>query len=100
MTTAKAIARPVPFLTLVGWTTLATLFLFFIDEGNLSLDGLWEMHNLAPMAIYFAGILAVTGLLALLTARWKAGAGRTLLVLLGGAALGTVAVVGLFLGLG
>ena len=92
--------RPVPFLTLVGWTTLATLFLFFIDEGNLSLDGLWEMHNLVPMAIYFAGILAVTALLALLTARWKAGAGRTLLVLLGGAVLGTVAVVGLFLGLG
>ena len=55
--------RPVPFLTLVGWTTLATLFLFFIDEGNLSLDGLWEMHNLVPMAIYFAGILAVTALL-------------------------------------
>ena len=43
---------------LVGLSFVWTLFLFFIDEGRYSLQGIEEPGNALAMSIYFIGILA------------------------------------------
>ena len=45
---------------LVPLVLLTTLFLFFIDEGRYTLQGLFELGNMVAMAFYFIGMLLST----------------------------------------
>lgn len=42
----------------VTLSLLATLFLFYIDEGHYSLRGIMHIGNLIVLSFYFTGILA------------------------------------------
>lgn len=78
---------------LLGTALLVTLFLYFIDEGRYSLEGLFTAGNSIAMGIYLLGLIGGLFLMAQVFAKRPAGAVRTALVV----GLGTV--VGLVFGL-
>ncbi|MGB0402683.1 MAG: hypothetical protein ACPGEG_01210 [Salibacteraceae bacterium] len=43
-------------LIFLGTSGIVTLFLFYIDEGNYSLDNLFTTGNMISLSIYFIGI--------------------------------------------
>jgi hypothetical protein len=85
---------------LLGTALLVTLFLYFIDEGRYSLEGLFTTGNLIAMAIYFVGLVAGLFTVSALFAHRTPGASRTVLVLGLGTALGFVFGLLLILGVG
>lgn len=42
-------------LTFLGTSLIFTLFLYYIDEGRYSLEGLLTLGNIVAMSIYFLG---------------------------------------------
>ncbi len=93
-------SRPFHWSLLLGVALLATLFLFFIDEGRYTLDGLLTMGNLIAMSFYLLGLVAGLFTAAALFERRAPGATRTVLVLVLGTVLGFVFGLLLILGLG
>jgi hypothetical protein len=85
---------------LVGTALLLTLFLYFIDEGRYSLEGLLTAGNLIAMSIYLVGLLLGLLLAARLFAQRTPGAGRTTAVLVLGSVLGLGIGLLLILGVG
>lgn len=77
-----------------------TLFLYFIDEGRYTLDGLFTLGNALAMSIYLVGMVGGLFAAAELLARLHPSPVRTLLVLLLGAVLGLLLGLVLITGLG
>ena len=94
------IARPLPTALLLGAALLFTLFLFFIDEGRYSLEGLLTGGHMIAIAIYFIGLVLGLFIMARVFATLAAGPGRTALILCLGTALGFVLGLILILGSG
>ena len=72
---------------------IVTLFLYFIDEGRYSLEGLFTLDNSIAMSIYLVGMVLGLFLMAAVFEKRPTSRARTALVL----CLGTV--VGLIFGL-
>lgn len=72
---------------------IVTLFLYFIDEGRYSLEGLFTLGNIIAMSIYLVGMVLGLFLMAAVFEKRPPSPARTALVL----SLGTV--VGLIFGL-
>lgn len=94
MVIAQPATRPLHWSKLLSTAILVTLFLYFIDEGRYSLEGLFTTGNLVAMAVYFTGLLLGLVLMAMAFARRKPGPGRTVLTL----GLGTILGFGIGLG--
>lgn len=85
---------------LLGTAITITLFLYFIDEGRYSLEGLFTVGNIIAMGFYLMGLCAGLFLMAQLFAKREPGMLRTVLVLTTGTVVGFVIGLGLILGLG
>jgi len=85
--------RPLHWALLLGTALLVTLFLYFIDEGRYSLEGLLTVGNVVAMGVYLLGLVGGLFLVAGLFAKRHPSPARTVVVL----TLGTV--VGFALGL-
>lgn len=92
--------RPLHWSLLLGTAIAITLFLYFIDEGRYSLEGLFTAGNIIAMGIYLIGLVLGLFLTAQLFAKRQAGPLRTALVLSIGTVVGFVFGLGLILGLG
>jgi hypothetical protein len=93
-------ARPLHWSLLLGTALLVTLFLYFIDEGRYSLEGLLTVGNVIAMAIYFVGLVAGLFTVSSLFKRRSPSASRTALILVLGTVLGFVFGLVLILGVG
>jgi hypothetical protein len=67
---------------------LATLFLYWIDEGRYSLNGLLSIGNLIALSFYFLGLLAGLFLMAFASERILSGGWRLPVTVLAGLPLG------------
>lgn len=85
---------------LTGTAFAVVLFLYFIDEGRYSLQGLLTAGNLFAMSIYFLGSILGLFLMSTWFAKRKPGTARTLAVLVLGTLLGIVLSVLSMFGLG
>ncbi|MCU0320331.1 MAG: hypothetical protein MUE88_09685 [Flavobacteriales bacterium] len=85
---------------LLGTALLLTLFLYFIDEGRYSLEGLFTAGNGIAMSIYLVGLMGGLFGAAWLLEKWHPSPMRTVLVLVLGAVLGVVLGLLLIIGLG
>ena len=85
--------RPLHWALLLGTALLVTLFLYFIDEGRYSLEGLLTVGNVVAMGVYLLGLVGGLFLVDGLFAKRHPSPARTVVVL----TLGTV--VGFALGL-
>ena len=92
--------RPLHWSLLLGTAIAITLFLYFIDEGRYSLEGLFTVGNIIAMGVYLIGMVAGLFLMAQLFAKRPPGPFRTALILTSGTAVGFVLGLGLILGLG
>jgi hypothetical protein len=92
--------RPLHWSFLLGAALVVTLFLYFIDEGRYSLEGLFTLGNMVAMAIYFFGLVMGLFLMAQLFAKRQAGPLRTALVVSTGAIIGTIIGLGIIMGIG
>lgn len=97
---ANSIPRPLHWSLLLGTAITITLFLYFIDEGRYSLEGLFTVGNIIAMGVYLMGLCAGLFLMARLFAKREPGTLRTVLVLTTGTVVGFVIGLGLILGLG
>ena len=89
----RTVPKPIPAVLLLGTALCIVLFLYFIDEGRYSMQGLFTVEHGAVLGIYLVGLfLGMRWMSRVFSAR-PAGAGRLLLV------LGLGSVVGLTLGL-
>jgi hypothetical protein len=73
---------------LLGTALLLTLFLYYIDEGRYSLEGLFSAGNLIAMSIYLVGLVGGLFGAGWLLERLHPSPMRTALVLMLGAVLG------------
>ncbi len=92
--------RPLHWSLLLGIALLATLFLFYIDEGRYSLEGLFEPGNSVAMGIYLVGMVLGLFLMAALFEKRHPSPVRTALVLGLGTVVGFVFGLLLILGIG
>ena len=99
-TTITTTPRPLHWSLLLGTALLVTLFLYFIDEGRYSLEGLFTTGNAIAMGVYLIGMLLGLALMANLFAKRHPSPIRTLLVLTLGIVLGSVFGLLLILGVG
>lgn len=96
----NTVPRPLHWSLLLGTAIAITLFLYFIDEGRYSLEGLFTVGNIIAMGIYLVGLVLGLFLTARLFAKREPGPLRTALVLSIGSLVGFVIGLGLILGLG
>lgn len=94
------IPRPLHWSLLLGTALIVTFFLYFIDEGRYSLEGLFTAGNMIAMGIYLIGLVLGLLLTAQLFAKRQAGPLRTALVLSTGTIIGIVIGLGLIMGIG
>jgi len=92
--------RPVHSGLLLGTALLVILFLYFIDEGRYSLEGLFTADNLIAMVIYLIGMMLGLLLMARLFAKRPTSPMRTVSVLLLGTVVGLVFGLLLVMGVG
>ncbi|MGV9013823.1 MAG: hypothetical protein ACOH13_14615 [Flavobacteriales bacterium] len=100
MTTNTYASRPLSWGLLMGTALLAILFLYFIDEGRYSLEGLFTGGNAIALGIYLTGMLFGLFLMTHLFAKRPPGKLRTALVLTLGTAAGFIFGLLLVMGAG
>ncbi|MBL7951092.1 MAG: hypothetical protein JNM62_05175 [Flavobacteriales bacterium] len=100
MITLTSRARPVHWSLLLATALAVTLFLYFIDEGRYSLQGLLTWGNTIAMGVYLLGMMLGLFLVSRLFATRHPSPARTVLVLLLGTALGFLLGLLLMLGVG
>lgn len=100
MVIVQPASRPIHWSLLLGAALAITLYLYYIDEGRYSLEGLMTPGNLFAMGLYFLGMVAGLFTVSALVARRRPGVGRTTFVLVFGSVLGFVFGLLLILGLG
>ncbi|MBL7984770.1 MAG: hypothetical protein JNM91_07215 [Flavobacteriales bacterium] len=96
----NTVPRPLHWSLLLGTAIIITLFLYFIDEGRYSLEGLFTVGNIIAMGVYLIGMVAGLFLMAQLFAKRPPGPFRTALILTSGTVIGFVLGLGLILDLG
>ena len=72
---------PLNWAVLIGTAPVVPLFLYYIDEGRYSLEGLFTVENSIAMGIYLVGMVLGLLLMARLFANRRPGPLRTALVL-------------------
>ena len=85
---------------LIGTAIVVPLFLYYIDEGRYSLEGLFTVGNGIAMGIYLTGMALGLLLMARLFAKRKPGPLRTALVLSLGSMAGLLFALLLIAGIG
>lgn len=100
MQTTLPTRRPLHWALLLGTALLVTLFLYFIDEGRYSLEGLFTVGNVIAMGLYLFGLAGGLFLVAQLLATWRPGFPRTALILVLGTVVGFVFGLLLIMGIG
>lgn len=98
--TALPTRRPLHWALLLGTALLVTLFLYFIDEGRYSLQGLFTMGNVIAMGVYLLGLVLGLFVMARSFAERPTGTLRTALVLVLGSLLGFAIGLGVIMGVG
>lgn len=96
----NTVPRPLHWSLLLGTAILITLFLYFIDEGRYSLEGLFTVGNMIAMGVYLVGLVLGLFLTARLFAKREPGPLRTALALSIGTVVGVLIGLGLILVLG
>lgn len=96
----NTVPRPLHWSLLLGTAILITLFLYFIDEGRYSLEGLFTVGNMIAMGVYLVGLVLGLFLTARLFAKRESGPLRTALALSIGTVVGVLIGLGLILVLG
>jgi hypothetical protein len=72
-----------------------TLLLFFVDEGNYSLQGLFQLGNMVSLLFYVGGIFVGISVLSMAVSKIRRSRTRDVLTVLGGSVLG-IAITVLF----
>lgn len=92
--------RPLHWSLLFVTALVVTVFLYFIDEGRYSLEGLLTVGNGIAMGIYLLGLLLGLAFMAQLFAKRHPSPVRTVLVLSLGTVVGFVFGLLLMMGVG
>lgn len=92
--------RPLHWGLLLVTAICATLFLYYIDEGRYSLEGLFTVGNSVAMSVYLVGMVLGLFLMAALFEKRHPTPARTVLVLSLGIVIGFVFGLLLILGIG
>ena len=92
--------RPLHWALLLFTALLVTLFLYFIDEGRYSLEGLFTMGNVIAMGVYLLGLAGGLFLVARLFAKSHPSPTRTVVVLMLGTVVGFALGLLLIMGIG
>lgn len=100
MQTALSTRRAAHWALLLCTALLVSLFLYFIDEGRYSLEGLFTAGNMIAMAIYLIGMMLGLLLVARLFAKRPPSPLRTASELVLGTMVGFVFGLLLVMGIG
>lgn len=100
MRTTLSDHRPLHWSFLLGTALLVTLFLYFIDEGRYSLEGLFTVGNIIAMSVYLIGQVGGLFLISRLFADRPPSPARTTAVLVLGSLIGFVLGLLMFMGIG
>lgn len=88
MTTATDSYKPIHWSLLVLTALVITLFLYFIDDGRYSLEGLLTVGNLIAMSFYFVGLIVGLFFSAVLFDKRPPGIARFVYTVMLGSTLG------------
>ena len=100
MQTSSTALLPLNWILLIGTAAVVPLFLYYIDEGRYSLEGLFTVENSISMVIYLVGMVLGLLLMARLFAKRQPGPLRTALVLSLGILAGLLFALLLIAGIG